>query len=99
MKIRRWTKEEEKILEECYMHSDKPVDEAVRRLDRSRQAIRNRSYYLGLTRMYKSAKEERSFTNAEKWDMCNKILNLTRGWAGIPQKPASENPFRKIQEV
>lgn len=94
MKIRRWTKEEEKILEECYMYSDKPADEAVRRLDRSRQAIRNRAYYLGLTRMYKSDKEGEEFTDLERWNMWNKILNLTRGWAGIPQKSASENPYK-----
>lgn len=96
---KQWTMEEDRILEECFLNSDKPYNEAVRRLDRSRQAIRNRAYYLGLTRMYKSDKEDEAFTDVERWDMCNKILNLTRGWAGIPQKPTSENPYRKIQEV
>lgn len=94
MKGRKWTEEEDKILEECYMFHEKPVDEAVRRLDRSRQAIRNRVYNLGLTGMYRGDKEDKTFPDVERWSLWNKILNLTKGWAGVPQKPASENPYR-----
>ena len=97
MKYRKWTEEEDRILEECCMLYDRPIDEAVRRLDRSRQAIRNRVYNLGLTGMYR--KEDKTFPDAERWDLCNRILNKAKELYGKPVTDPKENPYRKIQEV
>lgn len=99
MNGRLWTKEEDRILEECCMLCDRPVDEAVRRLDRSRQAIRNRVYNLGLIVEHKKDKEDKKFTDAERWGMCNKIINRAKELCGMPTTPASENPYRKSREV
>lgn len=92
MSARKWTKEEERILEECYMLYDRPIDEAVRRLDRSRQSIRNKVYSLGLSGMYKA--ESKRFSEAERWTMWNKILNRARSFANLPEVPAYENPYK-----
>ena len=91
MKYRKWTEEEDRILEECYMLYDRPVDEAVRKLDRSRQAIRNRVYNLGLTGMYR--KEDKSFPNDERWRLWNEILNAARRIKGVPLVAANKNPY------
>lgn len=93
MQGRKWTVEEDRILEECYETCDRPVDEAVRRLDRSRQAIRNRVYNLGLTGMYKA--EDKTFSDVERWHLWNKILNAARRMKGVPLVAANENPYGK----
>lgn len=92
MNGRKWTEEEDRILEECFEMFDRPVDEAVRRLDRSRQAIRNRVYNLGLTGMYRG--EDKTFPNAEHWDLCNKVLNKAKELYGKPVTDPKENPYR-----
>lgn len=92
--MKYWTIKEDKILEECFMNSDEPYNAAVRKLDRSRQAIRNRAYNLGLTETHKRDKEDKTFTNAERWAKWNEILNKAKELCGLPTTPASENPYR-----
>lgn len=99
MGAKNWTKSEERKLEEIFMCSDYPVDDAVKELDRSRSAIRGKAYQMGLTGMYKKDKEDKKFTDAERWGMWNKIINKAKELRGMPTTPASENPYRKSQEV
>ena len=94
MKGRKWTEEEDRILKKCCMLYDRPIDEAVRRLDRSRQAIRNRAYNLGLTETHKQSKEDKTFPDAERWDLWNKVLNKAKELCGKPVTDPRENPYR-----
>ena len=89
-----WTTKEDKILEECFVTSDEPYNAAVRRLDRSRQAIRNRAYNLGLTETHKQSKEDKRFPDAERWDLWNKVLNKAKELCGKPVTDPKGNPYR-----
>ncbi len=88
MKYRKWTEEEDRILEECCMLCDRPIDEAVRRLDRSKDAIRLRAYTLGV-----SAVCEKTRDLYAEWVLFNEIRNMLRKLKGEAPVPFSENPF------
>lgn len=72
MKYRKWTEEEDRILEECCMLCDRPIDEAVRRLDRSKDAIRLRAYALGVSMKYRKWTAEEDKILEECYSNTNK---------------------------
>lgn len=92
MNNRRWTEEEDRVLEECIRISDENCDmaysEAIKRLDRSMAAIRSRAYVLGLSKRHKSGRNL-----YEEWILFNKIRNMLREVKGMPPVSYSENPF------